>query len=363
MKVVMWLMILTAITLTGCGSGEEKKEVKTELPIFSIAVSEYPSWSTFVVAKKSGLINGTAEGEPSALEKKWGVRLKLEIKDYDPCLTMYGSGVVDACCMTNIDALNPSLSRSTTVIMPTSTSVGGDKIIGVGLTQNNPSKEEIAAWLKGKKTYGLSKSVSEFVFHRGLQKMNLNPKEYEFINLEPAAAATAIQSGSKDVQSVCVWNPYALQTLRQQKSTKVLFSSAIIPEEVIDCVVMGNDSLIKSGGHNAACLICDVFYEVSKKINDQKTSDVVLKSLGEEFSNLNVEDMKIVCKETLFYGDPKSGIELFNKKEFQTVTMPTVIKACQEIGVLDAVKVPPTFGFGDTSKQLNFDKQFMEKIK
>jgi hypothetical protein len=359
------LSIFALVFIVGCG--ETKPEVKVgmpeELPVFSLAVSEYPSWSVFVVAKKAGLINGTDTGSPGLLEEKWGVRLKLEIKDYDPCLTMYGGGTVDACCMTNMDALNPALSRRSTVILPTSTSVGGDKVIAVGFTEQRgetPRLTDMASFLKTNTTYGLSKSVSEFVFHRGLQKQGIDPKKCNFANLEPAAAATALQSDSKDVKVICVWNPFALQTLRQNNKATVLFDSGVIPEEVIDCVVMGNDSLEKPSGDKAACLICDVFYSVCKRLNDPYTADTTLKALAEEFSNLNVNDMKIVCKDTRFYSERNDAIKLFEGKQFLEVTMPTVIKTCQEIGILDAGKAPPTFGFADPKKQLNFDSYYLK---
>lgn len=368
-----WLKLSVVATATlvfsACGSTKTDSPkvggtVAEAMPVFSLAASEYPSWSTFVVAKKAKLINGGDGGEPGSLEKKWGVRLKLEVKDYDPCLTMYAGGTVDAVCMTNMDALNPALGRASTVILPTSTSAGADKVITsaphvVSELDRKPTKESVAVNLKGQKTYGLSKSVSEFVFVRCLETLGLDPKEYPFVNLDPAAAANAMQTGAKDVQTICVWNPFALQTLRTKKTAKVLFDSSMIPEEVIDCVVMANDSLNKPGGDKAAALICDVFYEVCKRIDNPQTADVALKALGEEFSNLPVDDMRLCCKETRFYSTPQSGMKLFADQTFQQKTMPKVVQTCKQIGVLE--KDAPTVGFQDPSKQLNFDTQYMQK--
>lgn len=351
-------LALMFVALIGCGSKNDDRKVSDNvtdaMPTFSLAVSEYVSWSTFMVARKAGLI-GKDGGEPGLLEKKWGVRIKLEVKDYDPCLTMFGSGTVDAVAMTNIDALNPALGRPCTVVMPTSTSVGGDKVIGVGIN----SIED----LKGQKTYGLAKSVSEFVFVRGLEKKGLDPKDYPFANLEPAAAATALQSGSKEVKSICVWNPFALQTLRTNKNAKAIFDSSIIPEEVIDMVVIGNDSLKKEGGEKFAYLLCDIFYSVCAKMDDPKSSDATYKALGEDFSNLPVEDMKLCCKDTRFYSTPQAGIKLITSYKFIDETMPLVVKTCQKIGVLEKDKSPSIgVSSGDPDKQLNFTTKFMQKL-
>lgn len=358
-KIAIFGLLLAASVLPlACNKKPEVSENTAErLPVFSLATSEHPSWSTFMVAGKAGLINPDEGGEPGTLEKKWGVDIVLYVKDYDPCLTMYGNGSVDAVCMTNMDSLNPAIGRPSTTIMPTSTSVGADKVIGVGFDTKG---QHVANFLKGKKTYGLSKSVSEYVFVRGLQVMELSPKDFQFVNLEPSAAATALQTGSNDVKNICVWNPYALQTLRTQKSAQTVFDSSLIPEEIIDQVVVANEALKREGGENFACCVCDVFYEVNKRMADPKSADVTLKALGENFSNLPVEDMKICVTETRFYGTPEAGIKLYSSDPFRK-TMGTVVTTCQQIGVLDADKAP-SIGYGDPNSQLNFETKYMKKV-
>jgi NitT/TauT family transport system substrate-binding protein len=366
-KFALAAFVAAAAALMGCSKKTETQvsDGGSDMPVFSLAVSEYPSWSTFVVAKKAGLINGTEEGKPGTLEKKYGVRVKLEVKDYDPCLTMYGGGSVDAVCMTNMDSLNPALSRNSTAILPTSTSVGGDKVIGVGynprFNQNVTLDKHVSEYLKGKKVYGLSKSVSEYVYVRCMDKLGLNTNIAPFVNLDPAAAATALQNGSKDTKVICVWNPFALQTLRSQKGAAVLFDSSMIPEEVIDMVVMSNDALKRDGGDKFAELVCAVFYEVCKKLDDPRSGEVTLKALGEEFSNLPVEDMRLCVKDTRFYSSAQAGMKLFTDKKFQSETMPTVVKTSQRLKVLEVDKTP-TIGFNDDSKQLNFATKYMQKV-
>jgi NitT/TauT family transport system substrate-binding protein len=347
-------MFLAVLVLVGCkksGNGNGN----AELPVFNLATSEYPSWSTYMVAGKGDLINPKKGGEHGRLEKQWGVDVVLEVKDYDACLTMFGSGTADAVCMTNMDSLNPALTRACTAICPTSTSVGADKVIAVGVEK----PEE----LKGMKVYGLEKSVSEYLFVRGLEKNNLNPADFSFANLDPAAAATALQTGSEKVKAICVWNPFALQTLRKNKDAKNIFDSSVIPEEIIDMVVIGNNSLKKEKGEAFAACLCDIYYEVNKQLesDDKKVADAALTALGEDFADLPLEDMRIVVKETRFYKTPEAGIKLFKDEKFQNETMPTVVKTCEKIGVLEEGK-KPTIGYGDSSKQLNFDPQYMEKV-
>jgi hypothetical protein len=355
--------------LTGCAEPkpEQPEQVEQEaykvtdiiavdgpMPVFSVASSEYPSWSTLMVAVKLGLINGNQGGVPGSLETKWNVDLVLEVKDYDPCLALFANGAVDAVCMTNIDALNPALGRPCTAICPTSTSVGADKVIAVGYTKI----EE----LKGKKVYGLKKSVSEYSYVRELENRGLNPAEYPFENLDPAAAATAIQSGTGEVQAICVWNPFALQTLRTNTNSVTICDTSEIPEEIIDMMVVGNDSLKKEGGNSFAALLCETYYEVCYRLNDANSekADATLTALGEDFSNLPLDDMRIIVKETQFYGTPEKGIILFTNESFRT-KMETVVATCQKIEILEKDKAP-TVGYNEPEKQLNFSTMFMERL-
>jgi hypothetical protein len=61
-------------------------------------------------AHEKGLINGEA-GKQGPIEKEFGVDIELIETDYDTCITMYASGTTDAVCITNMDVLNPALTR------------------------------------------------------------------------------------------------------------------------------------------------------------------------------------------------------------------------------------------------------------
>ena len=115
MKYQMLIVGLCVCLLVGCG--------RSETPSFSLAWSEYPSWSVFGVASERGIIDGT-EGKLGPVEEKWGVDIVLQEADYDGCITMYGSSTIDAVCMTNMDSLAPCLGRDSVAVLPTSTSVG-----------------------------------------------------------------------------------------------------------------------------------------------------------------------------------------------------------------------------------------------
>ena len=118
------LTLLTLVCLASLAPTASLVKAET----FSIAASEYPSWSVFIVAgltKVDGepMINIKA-GRMGIIEKKWGVDLEVRYPDYEGCLMQYGNGQCDFVCITNMDILSPALTLDSVAILPTSTSFG-----------------------------------------------------------------------------------------------------------------------------------------------------------------------------------------------------------------------------------------------
>jgi ABC-type nitrate/sulfonate/bicarbonate transport system substrate-binding protein len=352
MKYRLLILATCLAMLAGCGGKPATDgDGSGPPPSFSLAWSEYPSWSVFGVASERELIDGD-KGKLGPIEEQWGVDIVLKELDYDTCLTAYGSGEADAVCMTNMDSLAPSLGRDSVAVLPTSTSVGADACIAVGIDD--------LEGLKGKPTFGLEMSVSQYAFERNLELQNADPAEYPFTNMDPAAAATAMQTGDAKVTSIMVWNPFVLQTLRTRDGTKVLFDSSTIPEEIIDMVVVGKDVVEKPGGEKFVCAVIDTFYQVNKLLADPEKGDEALVDLGAKFSNLGLDDMKIVVDQTRFYKTPDDALKLYEDEKFQNETMPMVVDFCVDHGI---VSEKPNVGFGVPDAQLNFDVSYILKVK
>ncbi len=323
-------------------------------PQFTLAWSEYPSWSTFGVSANAdvGLINGKA-GEMGEMEKKHNVDLVLKLADYETCLIMYGSSQIDFVCITNMDILNPSMSRASVAILPTSTSHGADAlIVRGGITTLDQ--------LKGRKIYGLSKTVSEYMFYRNVIQRGGNPDDFVFTNMDPGAAAMAMQQGQKGIEAIAVWNPFVLQTLNQNKDARVLFDSTTIPGEIIDLVVGAKDSLQRPGGDRAAKAIVETFYRMSERLNDPSTRDDTLVALGEKFANLTVKHMRQVVRQTRFYDTPKAGLAVFTSPELQA-TMEKITGFCADSDMLPKGK-RPNITYGAAKGDLSFDPSYMKAV-
>jgi NitT/TauT family transport system substrate-binding protein len=201
-----------------------------------------------------------------------------------------------------------------------------------------------------------------------LEVLGKNPADYKFQNRDPEQAAQALQTGASKVGQV--WNPFTLQTLRKKKDAHILFDSTSIPGEIVDMVVMDNQTLSKPGGNLAAKCVCDVYYSVCDKLKASgTTSDDTYVALGDQFSSLGLEDMKL-CADmssvadpnkkitTRFYDTPALGATVFQSEHLVPIMVHVVRWAKVRQLITDA---PTTTYAGETGPSaLKFDPQYMQ---
>jgi NitT/TauT family transport system substrate-binding protein len=324
-----------------------------DVPSFSLAVSEYPSWSgTFLTACDLGLIDG-AEGKLGPLERKWQIDLVIKDTDYDSCITLFVNGNVDAACLTNIDSLAPSVSRHAVVILPTSTSAGADAC----LTQAAITDVK---QLKGVTVRGLAASVSQYAFDKGLQALGENPKDYKFENLDPVQVGVALQSGK--IEAGITWNPVVLETLKANPTLRRLFDSSLIKGHIIDMVTASRQSLEREGGKRWACALVDVYYTLCGLMDNDKTRDKTLTAMGTRFAKLGLEDMRVIVRETQFYSTPTKGLALFGGQELRKVMTDQVLPWALDRGLVEKAKLPTVAYGNDPKANLCFDPQYIQAV-
>lgn len=339
------------------GGSKVTSSNKEDYESFILEWSEYTSWSIISVASDRGLINGE-QGKVGPLEQKWGVDIVLKEADYDTCITAFGTGTAHAACLTNIDSLPPSIGREAVFILPTSTSDGADAVI----VQNDITLDD----LKTNPTFGLEKSVSQYVFERGLVAKGLNPKDFTFTSLDPGAAAQALQTKQKNVSSICVWHPFKLATLNTRKDVKVLFDSSLLKEEVIDGILVGKKVLETKNGQNFACALIDTYYEINKQLDNKNTHDEVVKAVGEKFFDLSPPDVEKVLLEVKFYKTPDAALTLLRSDKFRKETIPTIVDFCVQHELITAGNLPAgkkQVAFDDEDGLLTFTTKYIELVK
>src|SRR3982075_1179613 len=123
-------------------------------PSFTVGWSIYAGWTPYHYLGKSGLLKKWAD--------KYGITIKVQRFDYAPSLDAFVAKNIDACTMTNMEALDmPAASGvPTTSILIGDYSNGNDAVlVRRGLT---------FAQIPGKRVLLVEKTVSQYLFERGM---------------------------------------------------------------------------------------------------------------------------------------------------------------------------------------------------
>jgi NitT/TauT family transport system substrate-binding protein len=219
------LITLAALFLMLCSVQSTQAQAKKS---FKVAWSIYAGWNPWDYASKSGILDAWA--------KKYNIEIKLVKMDYIASIEAYTSAQVDACVMTNMDALTIPVAsgiESSAVILG-DFSNGNDAI----LVRNNLTIPQLA----GKKVSLVEYSVSHYLLSRALDKNSMKDADVKVINVSDSDIAPAFVSNT-DQEAVVTWNPLVMEILQTPGVTKI-FDSSQIPGEVLD-LMMVNTKVLK----------------------------------------------------------------------------------------------------------------------
>src|SRR6202451_1516483 len=97
-------------------------------PAFTVGWSIYAGWTPYHYMQKSGLLKKWAD--------KYGITIKVQRFDYAPSLDAFVGRNIDACTMTNMEALDMPAAAGvdTTAVITGDYSNGNDAVMTRGLT-------------------------------------------------------------------------------------------------------------------------------------------------------------------------------------------------------------------------------------
>jgi len=354
-------LTLIFFLLTGCLQVEPPQDAPVDqpdgveqegLPVYSVALSEYPSWSAVMYAHDVGLVNAKQGGAMGTIETERGIDLVFKFVGYDKCLEMYGAGDVDAVAMTNIDSLPISIALQSVGVFPTSTSDMADTV---------QVTSDIKAWddLRGVEIYGLANTVSEYNFRRVAEVAGQNPDDFNYVNMDPDMAAMKMIQGEAD--AISVWNPFKRNVVNAMgEGVHELGNSGVIPLEILDLMVASQASLDRPEGDAFVAALMDAFYGVNTLMADPATRTETLEGIAAVFAPLSLEDMEIVVTETKFFSAPQDGLALYTGDELK-VAMEPVVKFAIEHGTPSELVV----GYGTKAEapdaHFRYDPSYMQK--
>jgi NitT/TauT family transport system substrate-binding protein len=321
-------------------------------PSFTIGWSVYVGWDPYYYMNKSGILRKWAD--------KYGINIRVQRFDYAPSLDAFVAKNIDACAMTNMEALDMPAAAGvdTTAIVVGDYSNGNDAVI----TRGGAS----FAQLPGKPVLLVEKTVSQYLFERGMALNNLGDqiKRVKYINTSDSDIAAAyLTDASKP--AVVTWKPMVSQILKT-KDVKAIFNSSQIPGEILDLMVVRTEVLNRpdGSGQKFAKAIAGAWYEVMS----QMTNDKVLTAIGEA-SQDSLASYKEQLSTTHMFLTPQSALQMAASPDLKK-TMDLVRQFCFTHGLLGektksadevAIQFPDKSVLGKSDRvRFRFSTEFMQ---
>jgi len=235
--------------------------VTAQKPKFTVGWSIYVGWNPYAYMEKSGILKKWAD--------KYGIEIKVQRFDYAPSLDAFVAKNIDACTMTNMEALDMPAAAGvdTSAIITGDYSNGNDAVlVRNGLT---------LAKLPGKKVMLVEKTVSQYLFERAMTINGLQDriKQVPLVNTSDSDIATAFIANPSQ-EAVVTWKPMVSQILKT-KGVSSVFNSSQIPGEILDLLVVRTEVLKRPEGQKFAKAITGAWYETTSQMKQDKVLSAI----------------------------------------------------------------------------------------
>lgn len=314
---------------------------------FSVCWSIYAGWMPWAYADVEGVVDKWAD--------EYGISIDVvQVNDYVESINQFTSGNVDGCAMTNMDVLTiPAASGvDSTALIINDYSNGNDGIVLKG--------SDDLADIEGREVNLVQFSVSHYFLARALQSVGLTERDIETVNTSDADIVGLFSSDT--TEAVAAWNPQ-LSAIAEMPDSNVVYTSAEIPGEILDMMVINTQTLADNPALGHA--LVGAWYEVMDLI---EADDENALSIMADAAGTDVEGYRNQLDATYLYTDPAEAIELMESPEL-IETMERVAEFSFEHGLLGDMAPnagvvgieTPSGIFGDESNvQLRFDPSFTQ---
>jgi NitT/TauT family transport system substrate-binding protein len=337
-----------ALMLASCSqSSTAPPQPKKE---FNIGWSIYAGWMPWPYAQQAGIVKKWAD--------KYGIKINVvQVNDYVESVNQYTAGKFDGVTVTNMDALTiPAAGgKDTSAIIVGDYSNGNDGILLKGA--------DTLSAIKGRQVYLVELSVSHYLLARGLETAGFKPTDVKTVNTSDADIVGAF--GSPDANAAVAWNPQ-LSVMKGQAGAKEVFSSAQIPGEILDLLVV--DTATLKANPNLGKALAGIWYETVALMQRQDAQGKEARAAMAKLSGATPSAFDGQLTTTFLYADPKAAVA--------ATTAPALVKTMTQVrdfsfskglfkGASSADAVGMAFPGGKTLGDashvtLRFDESFMK---
>ena len=267
-------------------------------PTFTVGWSVYAGWNPYFYMAKSGILKRWAD--------KYGIVIKVQRFDYAASLDAFVGKNIDACTMTNMEALDMPAAAGvdSTALIIGDYSNGNDAV----LARSNLT----LAQLPGRKIMLVQKTVSEYLLERAMDVNGLSSQisQLRMINTSDSDLVGAFL-GNKGNQIAVTWKPLVSQIVGQDHDVKSLFDSSKIPAEILDLLVVRTEVLKRSDGSGIrfAKAISGAWYETVSQLASTGPASEQAISGSAAASGDSVASYKEQLRTTYLYSTPKAAAQ------------------------------------------------------
>jgi NitT/TauT family transport system substrate-binding protein len=336
-------MLLASCSQSPSGDSEQRTE-------FNIGWSIYAGWMPWPYAQQAGIVKKWAD--------KYGIEINIvQVNDYVESVNQYTAGKFDGVTVTNMDALTiPAAGgKDTSAIIIGDYSNGNDGILLKGA--------DTLSAIKGRQVYLVELSVSHYLLSRALQSANLKPTDIRTVNTSDADIVGAF--GSPDASAAVAWNPQ-LAVMKGQPGAREVFSSAEIPGEILDLLVV--DTATLKANPNLGKALAGIWYETLALMQRQDAQGQEARAAMAKLAGTTPDVFESQLATTYLYAEPKAAVA--------AATSPALIATMTQVrdfsfshglfqGAASADAVGMAFPGGQTLGDpqrvtLRFDESFMQ---
>jgi len=282
------LLGLTALLAPSCSQqSSAPTAARTE---FNIGWSIYAGWMPWPYAQQAGIVKKWAD--------KYGIKINIvQVNDYVESINQYTAGRLDGVTVANMDALTiPAAGgKDTSAIIVGDYSNGNDGILLKG-------GSDLRA-IKGRQVYLVELSVSHYLLARALSTVGMAPSDVRTVNTADADIVAAF--GAPDVTAAVAWNPQ-LSVMAGQAGVKQVFSSADIPGEILDLLVV--DTATLKANPNLGKALAGIWYETVALMQRQDAAGREARAAMARLAGATPELFDRQLSTTFLYADPKAAV-------------------------------------------------------
>lgn len=282
------VLMAAALLLAACSSSDsDAPEPKTE---FNIGWSIYAGWVPWPYAQEAGIVKKWAD--------KYGIEINfVQVNDYVESVNQYTAGKLDGVTVANMDALTiPAAGgKDTTVVIVGDYSNGNDGILlkGAGGLEA----------IKGRQVNLVELSVSHYLLARALESIGTPLDAVKTVNTADADIVSAFTA--PEVTAAVAWNPQ-LTTMKATPGASLVFSSADIPGEILDLLVV--DTATLRANPNLGKALAGIWYETMALMQLQDVEGKAARAAMARIAGATPEQYESQLTTTFLYTDPKAAV-------------------------------------------------------